>query len=211
MDFILFIPILFFSVVLHEFAHGIVAYKLGDDTAYLSGRLTLNPLPHVDPIGTLVVPAACYFIGMPMFGWAKPVPVNPMRFASPRSGMGKVAAAGPATNFLLALLVVLVMKIMLVSGAFSPETLARSFKFLNYAVLINILLGVFNLMPIPPLDGGNIVSSLLPYPAAVRYEGLFGRYGMYIVFALILTGAFKYLLLPPTLLILSVLNKFLQM
>lgn len=211
MDFIVFIPILFFSVVLHEFAHGITAYKLGDDTAYLSGRLTLNPLPHIDPVGTIVVPAICYFTGMPLFGWAKPVPVNPMRFTSPRSGMGKVALAGPAMNLLLALLVVILMKLMLVSGWVGGETMQRSFVFLNYAVLINVMLAIFNLMPIPPLDGGNIVSSFLPYTAAVRYEGFFGRYGMYIVIGLILTGLFKYILVPPALFVLSLLNKFLMM
>lgn len=208
MEIIVYIPILFFSIVLHEFAHGLAAYRLGDDTAYLSGRLTLNPIAHVDMIGTLAVPLFCYIFGMPLFGWAKPVPVNPLRLHSPKKDMGKVAAAGPGINLLLALVLVLVMKILLLVPL--PRAgVEQAFVFLQYGVLVNVLLAVFNLMPIVPLDGGNIVASLLPVRASVRYQHLFGRYGMYIVLALILTGGVKYLLLPPTYFILNLLNKLL--
>ena len=209
MEVIVYIPILFFSIVLHEFAHGLAAYRLGDDTAYLSGRLTLNPLHHIDPIGTLAVPAFCWLVGLPLFGWAKPVPINPLRM--PRRDMGKVAFAGPAVNLLLAVLCVLVMKIFLVmQTSFSLRTLEQLFNFLQYAMFINIFLAVFNLIPIPPLDGGRIVTALLPIRAALKYDAFFGRYGMYVVLVLILTGGVKYILLPPAMLLVGAFSKFLM-
>lgn len=211
MEVIVLIPILFFSIVLHEFAHGLAAYRLGDDTAYLSGRLTLNPLHHVDPIGTLAVPAFCWLVGFPLFGWAKPVPINPLRMPSPRKDMGKVAFAGPAANLILAVVCVLIMKILLILRAsFSVQTLEQLFGFLQYAMFINIFLAIFNLIPIPPLDGGRIVTALLPVRAAFKYESFFGRYGMYVVLVLILTGGVKYILLPPTLLLVGAFSKFLM-
>lgn len=211
MEIILFLPVLFFSVVLHEFAHGFAAYRLGDDTAYLSGRLTLNPIQHVDPVGTLGVPLLCYVTGFPLFGWAKPVPVNPLRLASPRRDMGKVALAGPLTNFTLALVFLFSMKLLsLFPQIFSEGTLRTLVTFLNYGLFINIMLTVFNLMPIPPLDGGRILTAVLPFKAALVYERIIGRYGMWIVVGLVLTGWVKYLLLPPTMLIVSLFSKFLM-
>lgn len=203
MEIIALLPVLFFSIVLHEFAHGFVAYRMGDDTAYLSERLTLNPLKHVDTMGTLVVPALCYLMGWPLFGWAKPVPVNPMRLPSPRKDMGKVAAAGPIVNLLLAVLFAGIFKLVVVfQGVFSEQVVQSMAYLLQYGVLINVFLAIFNLIPIPPLDGGRIATALLPVRQAVWYDQVVGRFGMWIVFALILTGVVKYLLFPPAQLVL---------
>ncbi len=207
MDLFAILVILFFSIVLHEFAHGYVAYRLGDDTAYVLGRLTLNPLKHIDPIGTLAVPAICYLSGLPMFGWAKPVPVNAMRLPAPRKSMGMVGAAGPLTNFTLAILSALLIKVLLASQALPVEITNRMLALLAYGIQINVLLAVFNLMPIPPLDGGHIVAALLPSRASAAYLRFFGRFGMYIVIGLILTGLFKYILYPPMYVVIGIIGK----
>lgn len=208
MSVIVLLPILFFSIVLHEFAHGYTAYRMGDETAYFSGRLTLNPLKHIDVMGTLVVPALCYFFGLPLFGWAKPVPVNPVRLPSPRRDMGKVALAGPAVNLLLAFIFAGFIKgLLMLGGKLETQTVTLLFHFLHYGLFINILLAVFNLIPIPPLDGGRVLCALLPVQQAIRYDQFFNRYGMWIVFLLILSGAVRYILIPPTQFILALLGK----
>lgn len=212
MEIIVLLPVLFFSIVLHEFAHGYAAYRLGDNTALVLGRLTLNPLKHVDPVGTLVVPAFCYLTGLPLFGWAKPVPVSVRRLNSPRADMGKVALAGPLTNLALALVCVLLLKgLLLASSHLSPDALRTGFYVLQYGIMINVLLALFNLIPIVPLDGGRIVAALLPSPAAYKYEAFFGRYGMWVVIALILTGGVRYILVLSATFVMGLFAKFLML
>lgn len=212
MEIIVLLPVLFFSIVLHEFAHGYVAYRLGDDTALVLGRLTLNPLKHVDWVGSLAVPAFCYLTGLPLFGWAKPVPVSVRRLNSPRADMGKVALAGPLTNLALAVVCVLLLKVFLMEAShFSPMALRNGLYVFQYAVMINVLLALFNLIPVPPLDGSRIVAALLPADMAYKYETFFGRYGMFIIIALILTGGVRYILMPAVMFIMGLFAKFLML
>ena len=153
------------AITLHEAAHGYAAWALGDDTAKLAGRLSLNPLRHVDRVGTIILPGLL-LIGGPMFGWAKPVPVAAWRFHDPRRGMMLVAAAGPAMNFFLAWIGALCGWLL---PHVSPQMMAPAATFLQYFILSNIVLGLFNLLPIPPLDGGRIMVGILPLPLAMRW------------------------------------------
>ena len=147
--------ILLFSVIIHEVSHGSVAYALGDSTAKDEGRLSLNPLVHLDLVGSILLPMLLLFSGMPIIGWAKPVPINPMNFSDRRWGDLKVSLAGPLSNFTLALIFGLIIKFM--------PSLPESFLTIAaIVVLYNIVLGLFNLIPIPPLDGSHILFSLLP-------------------------------------------------
>ena len=208
MEIIVLLPVLFLSIILHEIAHGYVAYRMGDDTAYLSGRLTLNPLSHVDKIGTFLVPAVCWVFGWPLFGWAKPVPVNPMRFPSPRRDMGKVAFAGPAMNLILAFICAAILKAGILAQAWiGQQTVLALIHILKYGIFVNVFLAVFNMLPIPPLDGGRVVAALLPVQKAVWYEQFIGRYGMWIVFGLIVTHVINYLLIPPAVFLVGLLLK----
>lgn len=163
---VLSVIILIFSVILHEVAHGFMADKLGDPTARFAGRLTLNPVVHVDLFGSIILPLALFMSHAPiLFGWAKPVPYNPHNLKG-RFGEALVAFAGPATNFFLALVFGVLFRLGL--GAGDPDI--PSILFL--IVEINILLGIFNLLPIPPLDGSKILSALLPPHLAMRYESV---------------------------------------
>jgi len=180
--------VLVFSVVVHEVAHGLSAYRLGDDTAYRMGRLTLNPLPHLDPIGSVLVPLImAYTVGFP-FGWAKPVPVDIRRLNNPRDDHPKVAAAGPASNLILAFIFSILLGALVAiwgmpaGGAHGkPTALGFLFNLFQTGVLINVILAVFNLLPIPPLDGSWILSRFLPVEMRIRYENL-RRYGMMMIF-----------------------------
>lgn len=175
------IAIVMLSVVLHEVAHGYAANALGDPTARLAGRLTLNPVSHLDMIGSIIVPAITWLSGGFIFGWAKPVPYNPYNLRPGKWSEALVAGAGPATNLLLALIFGLLIRFV---GGGLPEGI------LSVAVLIvvtNIALMVFNLIPVPPLDGSKIVMAALPLQYAARFQSM-ERYGFIFVFIVVLVG-----------------------
>ena len=192
MDILLYIPILFFSVVLHEYMHGYVAYRCGDDTAYLMGRLTFNPAAHVDMWGTIIIPAMCYISGLPMFGWAKPVPVNYYRLHNPKNDMAKVSLAGPLSNVFLIVVAALLLKILIIADYNAVPVLSKA---LVYMIAVNLMLSIFNLIPIPPLDGSKVLAALLPTPLSVKYMRL-ERFSMIIIIVLIVSGAFRLILVP---------------
>jgi len=176
--FALSIIVLLFSVIVHEVMHGLVALKFGDRTAQNLGRLTLNPIPHIDLFGTVLLPLLLVFTGSPiLFGWAKPVPVNPLNFSNLRKGELFVSAAGIFANFGLAIIAALLYHFL---NAIPQEVPALIGAILRFTININLVLGVFNLFPIPPLDGSKILLSQLPYNLAKEYEKL-DRYGFLIL------------------------------
>ena len=174
------------AIVFHEVAHGLVARKLGDPTAERKGRLSLNPIKHIDPFGTVVLPMLLAISHAPVFGWARPVPVNYRRLNNPRRDMVLVALAGPGMNLLLALVgaAVLAVTIMAAGGARDGVPAFVATNALNF-ILINIFLAVFNLLPVPPFDGGHVVEGLLPRGAARQFRKL-GRYSLLVLVALLL-------------------------
>ncbi len=181
--FALSIIILLFSVIVHEVMHGLVALKFGDHTAERAGRLTLNPIPHIDLFGTILLPALLIFTGSPiLFGWAKPVPVNPLNFSSLRKGELFVAAAGILANFGLAIFAALIFHILNALPQTFPAIVG---SLLRYTVLINLVLGIFNLFPVPPLDGSKILMSQLPYNLAKSYTRI-ERYGILVLLILMM-------------------------
>lgn len=177
-----FIAVLLLSVIIHEVAHGYAAWKLGDPTAKNAGRLSLNPLVHLDPIGSFVVPALIFFStnGAGIFGWAKPVPFNPYNLRNPRSGEAIIAAAGPLSNILVALFFAGLIRAGMLVGLLSSSFVEASI----FIIYINILLAFFNMIPIPPLDGSKILFSILP----TRYQDIrlvLEQYGFVILLLLI--------------------------
>ncbi|MCK5785004.1 MAG: site-2 protease family protein [Candidatus Sabulitectum sp.] len=180
----------FFSVVCHEIAHGYTALLLGDHTAERMGRLSFNPIVHIDLFGTIILPAILILSGSRfLFAWAKPVPVNPAFFRDPRKGMMLVAMAGPAANLAIAILLSILLHL---AGGILPDFLLKTFAWVS---LINVMLMVFNLIPIPPLDGSRIVARFLKGKALWQYMKL-ERFGMFIVFGLLFTGVISSILVP---------------
>jgi Zn-dependent protease len=180
----------FFSVLLaslsfHEAAHAWSADRLGDPTARQLGRLTMNPLSHIDPIGTILFPLLLWWSGLPMLGWAKPVPVNMRHLRAPRRDFALVAAAGPVSNLILALAAAIVLRLVL--GSHGMPGILTIEGLLTQIVLLNVLLAVFNLVPVPPLDGGNVLAGFVPESVA-RFIDSLRPWGFFIIYGLMLTG-----------------------
>ncbi len=206
------VPILF-AVVFHELSHGLAAYKLGDPTAKMLGRLTLNPIAHLDIIGTVIMPITLYVMtnGQFVFGYAKPVPINPMNFRNPRRDMALSAAAGPVSNILVATVSMLLLKYVAIPiGVFSPEWFDKQViepisLMLQASIIVNTVLAVFNMFPLPPLDGGRVVAGFLP----TRYAQIYDRiepFGMIIVLVLVVTGMTSYFIYPLVRVVLNLLK-----
>lgn len=188
------IPVLF-AITIHELAHGLVAYRLGDKTGYILKRLTLNPLRHIDPIGTLLVPGILLLLGGFIFGWAKSMPISANNFKRPRLGLALVAIAGPVANLLMVFFWVLCIKL----GVILTQTDSSYWSPLIYmgqaGVLINLILGLINLIPIPPLDGGRFISNILPTKFSYYFDKI-EPFGFLILLLLLATGILSFTLSP---------------
>lgn len=194
------VVILVFSAILHEIAHGWVAEKLGDPTARIAGRLTLNPLPHIDPIMSIAVPILLIFSGSPLiFGAAKPVPVNPLMLREGRKDIALVALAGPMTNLIIAVVAAVLLKLV---GSASPDI----YSVLKLVIQFNLALGFLNLIPVPPLDGSKFFSIVMPERVAQQYFAL-APFGIFILFLLLLAtplGAFLRIMIENSMQILGI-------
>ncbi len=185
------LPILLFSVVIHEISHGWMALRLGDTTARDMGRLTLNPIPHIDPIGSVLVPLFSLFVaGRVLIAWAKPVPVNPLNFSNVRRDDILVSVVGPLSNFALSFVCTIIFIILKKVEPLLPDSipllnegLGFFVKMFSGGILLNIMLAVFNMLPIPPLDGSHVVASLLPDEMSAQYRSL-GFFGIFIILML---------------------------
>ena len=193
------LPILLFSVVIHEISHGYMALKLGDPTARLKGRLTLNPLPHIDPVGSVLVPLFSLIVaGQVFIAWAKPVPINPLNFRNYRRDDILVSVVGPFSNLAIALgcafMVAFLLNVVPLFQTDSPSVVGGGLKFLiqmfHAGILLNIVLAVFNLLPIPPLDGSHVVASLLPKGLGESYRRI-GFFGIFVILVLMRMPAFR--------------------
>ena len=192
------IILLVLSLTVHEFAHAWAAWKLGDDTATREGRLTLNPMNHIDPIGSLVFPAVGMLAHVPVFGWARPVPVNPVRFTRKmrmKHSLALVSAAGPIANVLLALLGVAVALVVFEFRVLPYDH--QGWNFIRLWISMNVFLAFFNLIPIPPLDGSKILAGVIPDEHVDKLDKL-GEYAPYLFLGLLISGAFSYVAYPAS-------------
>ena len=191
--------VLLFSLTVHETAHAWTASRLGDPTARLLGRVSLNPVVHADLVGTVLFPLLAIVGNLPLIGWAKPVPVNVRNLRRGRRDYVFVAAAGPVSNLLLAVVASIGLDLITVSPMRlgEPNVSAPLASLLTQAIRLNVLLAVFNMLPIPPLDGGNVLSGLLPRSIGAPYDALMRPYGFILLYALLLTSGFEYLVYRP--------------
>ncbi len=201
------------AVIFHEVAHGVMAFRLGDDTARRMGRLTLNPLPHIDPIGTILMPGLLLLAGAPVFGYARPVPVDYSQLRNPRRDMVLVALAGPGTNIILAILSALAFRTLdtrlegvsaETASALTVGVVLPLAQMAYYSVLVNVFLAVFNMLPLPPLDGGRVLTGLLP-DAQARLVAAIEPFGFVILAVLLMTRSIGPLVQTPVQMILGVL------
>ena len=185
------------SLTVHEAAHAWTADRLGDPTARLLGRVSLNPIVHIDPIGTILLPLIAAYSGLPIIGWAKPVPVNLSRLRHPRRDFMIVAAAGPISNLLQAIAAAIGVRFLILATGGGESVAPALGNVLYLAVQINLLLAFFNLIPIPPLDGGNVLAGLVPERAAALLDTM-RQFGFILLYALMFTGILNRLIIPPT-------------
>ncbi|MCU1458252.1 MAG: Zn-dependent protease [Actinomycetia bacterium] len=189
------------AIILHEISHGVVALFFGDDTAKRAGRLTLNPIPHIDPFGSIILPALGVLVGLGAFGWAKPVPVNPAKLRKPRAQMVWVSLAGPGTNFLLMIVSALAARAVAANHPiFDRDPFSNTsglvVQFLFFFAFANLVLGLFNLLPIPPLDGSTLIERVLPADWLPRWYR-FRPYGILVLFVLVFTTGIVGRILEP--------------
>jgi Zn-dependent protease len=204
--------VLVFSLTVHEAAHAWTADRLGDQTAKNEGRISLNPLVHIDPIGTVLFPLVGMLSGLPVLGWAKPVPVSVRGLKNPRRDLIFIAIAGPVSNIVLAIVASFALRALsptMMSGGLQAggglEIGEPLFVIAREAFQINLVLAVFNMIPIPPLDGGNVLSNLLPPQQSYQFDTTIRPYGWMILYALMLTGALRWIIGPPLNFLASVL------